>query len=58
MCCNSNQQKNNHCACQDNFTNSPALWSKKKKISVLEEHLECLQKQVLETKEVLEELKK
>jgi hypothetical protein len=57
MCCNSNQQKN-ICSCQDNFINNPAFWRKKKKITLLEEHLECLQKQVIEIKETLEELKK
>ena len=57
MCCNSNQQKN-ICLCHGNFSNNPALWSRKKKINLLEEHLECLQKQVIETKEALEELNK
>jgi hypothetical protein len=58
MCCNSNQQKN-ICSCrEDNLINNPAFWSKKKKINLLEEHLECLQNQIIETKETLEELKK
>jgi|WetSurSiteA1Bulk_404760.scaffolds.fasta_scaffold511653_1 hypothetical protein len=57
MCSNSNQQKN-ICSCQEYFINNPAFWSKKKKISLLEEHLECLQNQITETNESLEELRK
>ncbi len=57
MCCNSNLQKGMG-QCQGNLINHPALWSKKKKITLLEEHLERLEIQITETKEALEELKK
>lgn len=57
MCCNSNHQKDMF-LCQGKSINNPALWSRKKKITLLEEHLECLEKQVSETKEALEEIKK
>ena len=57
MCCNLNHQKNIS-QCQSNSANNPALWSRKKKINLLEEYKECLEKQLLETKEALDELKK
>ncbi|UCH15828.1 MAG: hypothetical protein JSV22_07630 [Bacteroidales bacterium] len=55
MCCNSNQNKN---ICQGYYFNNPVFWSRKKKINLLEERKECLEKQLIETKEAIEELKK
>jgi len=57
MCCNSNLQRQN-CPCQGGSISNPALWSRKKKITILEEYLEYLEKQVIETKEALDEFKK
>ncbi len=57
MCCNSIQQKDIG-LCRGNYINIPAFWSKKKKITLLEEYLEYLDKQIIETKEALEEFKK
>ena len=58
MCCNSNHQSNQFCSCQENFLNRPAFWSKKKKISMLEDYLTGMQKQITEIEEAIEELKK
>ncbi len=57
MCCNSNQNRN-ICPDHGNYLNNPVFWSKKKKINLLEEHKECLEKKLIETKEAIEELKK
>lgn len=57
MCCNSSQQKST-CLHQVSYINNPAFWSKKKKITLLEEYLEYLDKQITETKEALGEFKK
>jgi hypothetical protein len=54
MSCNS---KGNSCSCGCNAVCNPALWSKKKKISVLEQSLECLEKKSEEIKDSIKELK-
>jgi hypothetical protein len=58
MCCNSNNQKSHSCACHQNYLNNPALWSKEKKISMLENTLANMQEQEIEIKKAIEELKK
>ncbi len=57
MYCYSNQQKNN-CQCHGGYINNPALWSKNKKINLLEEYLEYLENQINETREAIEGFKK
>ncbi len=57
MCCDSNQTRSQSCLCQKNVLGNPALWSKKKKMSFLEDSLKCLQKQAEEVKESIKELK-
>ena len=46
MYCNTNKLKD-ICSCQSNYFNNPALWSKKRKITLLEEYLENLEKQII-----------
>ncbi len=55
MSCNTSQTKCN-CGCSGSLSN-PALWSKKKKLEVLENNLECLEKQTKEIEESIKELK-
>jgi hypothetical protein len=58
MCCNSLQQKSNFCQCQGSNLNNPLLWSKRKRIDLLENYLANLKEQIIEIEETLEELKK
>lgn len=58
MKCSSNQGQSCSCSCNGKYSSNPALWSKKKKVEFLEEHLTCLEKQVDDVKETLNELKK
>jgi hypothetical protein len=51
-------QVNQSCGCQGNFINKPVFWSKKKRISMLEDYLERMQEQVAGIEETIEELKK
>lgn len=57
MMCSSNHVKSGKCSCQKGFSNNLELWSKRKKISVLENCLSCLEVQIDEIKEALSELK-
>ena len=56
-CYNSNLQRQN-CSCQGSSVNNPALWSREKKMTIHEEYLDYMEKQVIETKEALGEFKK
>ncbi len=52
--CNCNTHKQSHC-CGHGI--GPQLWSTKKKIEVLEHHLECLDEKKKEIQDAIDELK-
>ena len=56
MCCKMNHTENHFCSCQGNAVHHPEMWSKKKKISVLNDYLVSLEKQVEDIREALNEL--
>jgi len=60
MCCNSSSQSNqgSPCGCHGKSCFGPELWSKKKKIQYVNNSIVCLQSQVKDLEDKLDELKK
>lgn len=59
MCCETNTQKGNGCSCGcgGSACLGPAFWSRKKRIRMVENSIECLQSQLKDLEELLGELK-
>lgn len=60
MYCNSSSQPshNSNCGCQSKSCFGPMFWSKKKKIQYVRNSITCLQSQVKDLKDKLDELEK
>lgn len=62
MCCDTNVKhsakhgKNASCGCKSAACSGPMFWSKKKRIRMVEHSIECLQSQIDDLKELLQEL--
>jgi hypothetical protein len=58
MCCNSSSQTSHsgNCGCQSKSCFAPALWSKKRQIQYVKNSIACLQSQVKDLEDKLDEL--
>ena len=56
MCCSSNS-KPSSCGCNSHVMYHPEFWSKKKKISVMENYLSNIEEKANEVREALKEMK-
>ncbi len=59
MCCETKTQSDHGCSCGCGGPVSfgPALWSRKKRIRMVENSIECMQSQLKDLEELLQELK-
>jgi hypothetical protein len=61
MCCDTKSQHGqghkSSCGCGGTSCFGPAFWSKKKRIQMVENSIECLQTKVADLQELLQELK-
>lgn len=60
MCCNSSSQSNfsGNCGCRGNACCNPMLWSRKKQIQHVKNSIACLQIQLKDLEDKLDELEK